>query len=81
MAGNVWEWCTTRSQVYGESYSALKGENEWSDQYLEGKDARVLRGGSFGVGARDVRGASRYWYGPGLRGRNRGFRCAQSVWP
>jgi len=38
MAGNVWEWCSTK---WRESYK------EEADDGLEGDGSRVLRGGSF----------------------------------
>jgi len=76
LAGNVWEWCATRWQEkYDDNYSALRGEDEWSDRYLEGEDYRVLRGGSSLNGARFVRGASRDGFDPRLRYTLRGFRC------
>jgi formylglycine-generating enzyme required for sulfatase activity len=44
MAGNVFEWCTTRE---GKSYPYDVSEDEWSEEYLQGSAARVLRGGSW----------------------------------
>jgi formylglycine-generating enzyme required for sulfatase activity len=76
LAGNVWEWCSTRWQEkYDDNYSALRGEDEWSDRYLEGEDYRVLRGGSYHLVARNVRGAYRYWSDPRNRFTGWGFRC------
>jgi formylglycine-generating enzyme required for sulfatase activity len=43
-AGNVWEWCATK---WGKPYPYDVSEDEWSDGYLAGNDARVLRGGSW----------------------------------
>jgi formylglycine-generating enzyme required for sulfatase activity len=43
MAGNVWEWCATK---YGKDYP-YSLEDEWTDNYLEGKNRRRLRGGSW----------------------------------
>jgi formylglycine-generating enzyme required for sulfatase activity len=44
MAGNVWEWCATK---WDKSYPYDIEENEWSAEYLEGTEFRVLRGGSW----------------------------------
>ncbi|MEE8586171.1 MAG: SUMF1/EgtB/PvdO family nonheme iron enzyme, partial [Acidobacteriota bacterium] len=68
MAGNVWEWCSTK---WREDYS------QQADDSLEGKGGRVLRGGSFYDSADGVRCARRYWDDPHGRGRIWGFRCAQ----
>jgi formylglycine-generating enzyme required for sulfatase activity len=75
MAGNVWEWCSTKWQKYGDQYPALQGIDEWTDAYLAGDDSRVLRGGSFDGDARNVRGAFRDGDDPDYWLRNQGFRC------
>lgn len=75
LAGNVWEWCSTKWQEYGDKYPALKGAAEWTDGYLAGSDGRVIRGGSFVSGADLVRGACRLRFRPAIWGRLRGFRC------
>ncbi len=64
--GNVFEWC----------------EDVWTDDYrTKGKAAssarRVVRGGSWGGDAQDVRAAFRGNGGPSHRSRNLGFRCAE----
>ena len=73
MHGNVWEWC----------------QDHWHDNYQgaptdgsawEGRDAgagRVLRGGSWGNGARYVRAACRRAIRPDDRDDGIGFRCAR----
>jgi formylglycine-generating enzyme required for sulfatase activity len=66
MSGNVWEWCSTK---FRESYQDYQDDNE-----LEGRDARVLRGGSFRSKVRRIRCASRNRYPPEVRAKNRGFR-------
>ncbi|MBT8419378.1 MAG: SUMF1/EgtB/PvdO family nonheme iron enzyme, partial [Gammaproteobacteria bacterium] len=71
--GNVWEWCATKWQ--GEY--PLPNPNEWSDTYLSGDARRVLRGGSWGYGARVVRAACRSRDVPGIRFGILGFRCAR----
>jgi formylglycine-generating enzyme required for sulfatase activity len=76
LAGNVWEWCSTRWQEkYDDNYPALQGVKEWSDKYLEGDGTRVLRGGSFDFVARLVRGASRDGNLPWSGNTDWGFRC------
>jgi formylglycine-generating enzyme required for sulfatase activity len=71
MAGNVWEWCSTR-WGYPYPYTPDDGRED-----LSGGDdvARILRGGSWGDNKEWARCAARYWYDPGLRNNLRGFRC------
>jgi formylglycine-generating enzyme required for sulfatase activity/Cdc6-like AAA superfamily ATPase len=48
MAGNVFEWCATKMPKDNyKSYPYDVQENEWTAEYLEGTDVRVLRGGSW----------------------------------
>ena len=76
LAGNVWEWCSTRWQ---NRYPLPVLATEWEMDYLEGEAWRVLRGGSFYNKQDSCRGASRggdhpaYWHG------YRGFRCCAST--
>jgi formylglycine-generating enzyme required for sulfatase activity len=42
--GNVWEWCSTRWKI---EHPFNTQENEWQEDYLEGTQDRVCRGGSF----------------------------------
>jgi len=62
MSGNVWEWC----------------QDKWCDNYNSPRNSgsRVLRGGSWGCYARDVRVSSRYDIGPGHRYGSSGLRLA-----
>jgi formylglycine-generating enzyme required for sulfatase activity len=69
MAGNVWEWCSTRFDHY--PYNAKDGREE-----LDGQDGRVLRGGSWATSAGRVRCAIRVAGPPGGADQFRGFRCA-----
>ena len=59
LSGNVWEWCRTK---WEGSYQDYRGDDD-----LEGDALRVLRGCSFGYGARYVRAAYRDWDLPNFR--------------
>ena len=69
MSGNVWEWCQTK---WREEYQSRE------DNYADGEDRRVLRGGSFNYYAGNVRCAVRRWNLPLYRCWYYGFRlvCA-----
>jgi formylglycine-generating enzyme required for sulfatase activity/tRNA A-37 threonylcarbamoyl transferase component Bud32 len=78
MVGNVWEW--TRS-LWGKDVSKPEFGYPYTTRQTEREDAqagsdvsRVLRGGSFGDDARDVRCASRDMDFPGFHLGNLGFR-------
>lgn len=73
MHGNVWEWCQDR--WYSDHQEALINSSPWlgSDVGV----SRVLRGGSWFDGARDMRAAVRVAYHSTFRGRRIGFRCAR----
>ena len=68
MAGNVWEWCSTK---WRDDY---KGYQKRVDDDLEGKALRVLRGGSWLYNLPRVRCAYRYGPGPNVRVNILGFR-------
>jgi formylglycine-generating enzyme required for sulfatase activity len=77
MAGNVWEWCSTRwrdekEQVYGYPYNPDDGR-----EALDGGDEvwRVLRGGSWYSDQKSARCAARDRDYPGFWNYYWGFRC------
>jgi formylglycine-generating enzyme required for sulfatase activity len=72
MAGNTWEWVADRySQTY---YAQAPAKNPPGPAT---GNTRVLRGGAWGVDARAVRVANRFWAFPGRNDLD-GFRCARS---
>jgi formylglycine-generating enzyme required for sulfatase activity len=71
LSGNVWEW--TRSMYGPYPYEAKDGREN-----LEGREARVLRGGAFGIEGRAVRCACRDYFIPDLRFWYFGFRLVVS---
>ena len=68
MAGNVWEWCSTKWLDDYQGYEAKV------DDDLEGDARRVVRGGSWSLIDQDVRSAYRNSSNPNNRNNNKGFR-------
>jgi formylglycine-generating enzyme required for sulfatase activity len=56
LAGNVWEWCATE---WGKAYPYNLQEDEWSEAYLQGEEARALRGGAWFSLRRHARASAR----------------------
>ncbi len=71
MAGNVWEWVLDWYGSY-DSNQLTNPQGPLSGSY------RVFRGGSWIVGASDLRCAARNGDDPGYRGGYFGFRCART---
>jgi formylglycine-generating enzyme required for sulfatase activity len=75
MHGNGYEWCT---DLWHRSYDGAPADGSaWIGAGAGGAADRVLRGGSWFVGARDVRAAYRYGSDPAVRDDGIGFRCAR----
>ncbi|MCP4285141.1 MAG: formylglycine-generating enzyme family protein, partial [Gammaproteobacteria bacterium] len=76
MAGNVWEWCATQGQE--AKYDLLpypyQATQQWSEEYLDRTNVRVLRGGAFFGTAEFVRSAFRLQGDPHFWNPDFGFR-------
>ncbi|MFO1424070.1 MAG: formylglycine-generating enzyme family protein [Candidatus Competibacteraceae bacterium] len=71
MLGNVWEWCQDGMRDYDAD------ARMYPTGSLDTGADRVLRGGSWGNVARNVRAAFRYVGHPDGHGDDIGFRCAR----
>ena len=88
MSGNVLEWCLDEwnANFYSVSpaQNPLSGANsiQWLlDNYTGLNTRRVVRGGSWGGNAPNVRAASRSRYTPAATFSDSGFRCVRAVSP
>ena len=71
MAGNVWEWVSSKYKSY--PYNANDGRED-----LTGSDVRALRGGAWYNYVNDVRASNRTWSDPTNPSNNYGVSCATS---
>ncbi|MBD2151142.1 formylglycine-generating enzyme family protein [Pseudanabaena sp. FACHB-1277] len=81
MHGNVLEWCLdTWHDSYSEKPEELKksGNIPWVSGD-ESKENRLLRGGSWLYDPRNCRSAYRFYFHPGGRGSNVGFRIVSCL--
>jgi formylglycine-generating enzyme required for sulfatase activity len=73
MAGNVREWVADWYSAAYYRYTPLRNPTGPDDGRY-----KVLRGGSYLDGWREVRSVNRFFHNPTSPGENRGFRCAAS---
>lgn len=84
MSGNVLEWCF---DAYDETFYASSpprnpvAGGQVGNDFTNIKSNRVLRGGSWGGDARNLRVAYRSWGSPTYADGYDGFRCARAVTP
>lgn len=71
MAGNAWEW--TSSLAFDYPYDARDGREEPTSG-----GARIVRGGSYIHGSRDIRVSDRHAFAPGTHDVYAGFRVVRS---
>ena len=72
MNGNVWQWCQDR---FGADYYGKSPSDDPTGP--PGGSHRVIRGGAWFGSAGICRSAYRYYYVPGHRDHNLGFRVSQ----
>lgn len=71
MAGNVWEWCSTRQQEPAYPFSV---QDEWTAAYLAQPGERIVRGGAWDDDAPLIGCGVRRWHAPEVRLFYLGFR-------
>jgi formylglycine-generating enzyme required for sulfatase activity len=70
MAGNVWEWCSSK-------YKEYPYETEDGRENLSGSDYRIIRGGSWATHSETLRCAARCYCEPDMLDPYFGFRCVK----
>jgi formylglycine-generating enzyme required for sulfatase activity/class 3 adenylate cyclase len=74
--GNVWEWCSTR---WKKPYPYDTRQDEWQADYLQGRNLRVLRGGSWYDTSEATRCTNRFRFQPYGWNDRGGFRLASTA--
>ena len=88
MTGNVWEWCLDEYDAnfyshspYRNPLSGARSVYEIVNNFTSVNSNRVLRGGGWLTGTRNLRAANRYGRMPTVTNDSYGFRCARAVTP
>ena len=76
MHGNVWEWCDDGLRTYEPANVAEPAIDPVGPRSMEAASRRVVRGGSWFIGARGLRSACRIAWLRGWHERDLGFRFA-----
>jgi formylglycine-generating enzyme required for sulfatase activity len=76
MHGNVWEWVV---DCYNDNYANVPFDGEAASE--RAGCSRVVRGGSWYYGPRNLRAASRLKFTPDVRNDGVGFRVARTLDP
>ncbi len=78
MMGNVFEWCQDRPNAFKPWRNGIFDDSIIITTYVNDKNLRLLRGGSFSNSPSFVRSASRDWNAPSLRNAYIGFRPSRT---
>jgi formylglycine-generating enzyme required for sulfatase activity len=76
--GNVWTWCQERYRNYTLGKDEKRIDDKEDSLFVNDKESRVLRGGSFFYPAGNLRSAYRFFYTPAARSNNVGLRPART---
>ena len=81
LQGNVLAWCQESYKGYSKSNDATASEDKEAELVVKNDVGRVLRGGSFGFPASNVRSAFRNLSVPSVQSVYVGLRVARTVMP